>query len=283
MSLDFELIHEVGEQNGNVRKAVLLFHGLTGSPFELKKYGQFLYKNGYDVYADCLPGHGDKVSEIYTVKYQDWLNFAYKRFEELYQRYEEVFVSGLCLGAVLAIAVGMKYPDKVKGVISLSTTLFLDGWRLPWYKFLMPLGLSTIIRFYYNYPECEPHGIKNEKTRAIVKKLLQKGDVGMNDFPMTGIYELLKLSKVVRKDLTPFNSPILLIHSKEDDLTSTKSAKIVYENISSQDKEMIILEDSYHMVLYDNEKEFVFNKALEFLENHSKINSLPNNGEKVCC
>ena len=263
MTLDFELVHEDrGEQRSN--KAVLLFHGLTGSPFELKKYGQFLYNNGYDVYADCLPGHGDKVQEIYTVKYTDWLGFAYNKFEELSQKYEDVFVSGLCLGAVLAIAVGMKYPNKVKGIVSLSTTLFLDGWRLPWYKILIPIGLSTIIRFYYNYPECEPHGIKNEKTRSIVKKLLAKGDVGMNDFPMTGIYELLKLSKVIRKDLKTLTSPILLIHSQEDDLTSVKSAQVVYNNISSTDKEKIVLYNSYHMVLYDNEKEFVFNKALEF-------------------
>ena len=84
MTLDFELIHE-----DSCRKAVLLFHGMTGSPFELKKYGQFLYANGYDVYADCLPGHGDKVEEIYTVEYKDWLDFAYQRFEYLKSRYDE--------------------------------------------------------------------------------------------------------------------------------------------------------------------------------------------------
>ena len=267
MSLDFVLIHNDSKPKG----AVLLFHGLTGSPYELKKYGQFLYNNGFDVYAECLPGHGEKFEEIYTVTYHDWLNFGYSKFEELNSKYDNVFVSGLCLGAVLAIAVAMKYGEQVKGVISLSTTLFLDGWRLPWYKFLIPIGLSTILRYYYSYPECEPHGIKNEKTRNIVKKLLEKGDVGMNDFPMTGIYELLKLSSFVRKNLAEMSVPILLIHSKEDDLTSTKSAYIVYDNISSKDKDIIILYDSYHMVLYDNEKEFVFDKSLEFINSHLPI------------
>ena len=255
MSLDFFLKHE---NKNEIKGAVLLFHGLTGSPFELKKYGQFLYNNGYDVYGECLPGHGEKFEEIYTVKYQDWLNFAYTRFKDLKAGYSKVFIS----------------------VISLSTTLYLDGWRLPWYKFLIPIGLSTIIRCYYNYPECEPHGIKNLKTRSVVKKLLAKGDVGMNDFPMTGIYELVKLSAVVRKNLKKVISPILLIHSKEDDLTSVKSAEIVYSNISSEDKEKIILYDSYHMVLYDNEKEFVFNKAVSFLDNHVSLEQ--NIKETVC-
>ncbi len=275
MALDFKLIHK----NSDTKCAVLLFHGLTGSPFELKKYGTFLYNNGYDVYADCLPGHGDKFDEIYTVKYQDWLKFAYKKFEFLKEKYDDVFVSGLCLGAVIALGVGIKYKNEVAGVISLSTTLFLDGWRLPWYSFLMPVALSTLIRFYYSYPECEPHGIKNEKVRSIIKKLLEKGDVGMNDFPMTGIYELVKLSSKVRKYLSEFTCPILLIHSKEDDLTSTKSAETVYSKIKSQDKEKVILNNSYHMVLYDNEKDFVYEKSAEFIKQHTSIQyEVP-----VCC
>lgn len=275
MSLDIILKH-VNNTNG----AVLLFHGLTGSPFELQKYAKFLFNNGYDVYAQCLPGHGDKFQEIYTITYQDWLNHAYSKFEELKSKYENVFVSGICLGAVLALSVSIKFPDKVSGIIALSTTLKLDGWRLPWFMFLLPVALSTLIRFYYSYPECEPHGIKNIKTRTAVKKLLEKGDVGMNDFPMTAIYELLKLSKFVRKNLKLVSAPILLVHSKEDDLTSIKSAKTVYNNISSCDKELIILYDSYHMVLYDNEKEFVFNKTLDFMKKHEKQSSIEK--EAVC-
>lgn len=269
MTLDFELINNDSKN----RRAVLLFHGMTGSPYELKKYGQYLHSLGYDVFANCLPGHGDNVQEIFTVKYTDWLNFAYCKFKELKSKYDEVYVSGLCLGAVLAVAVAQEFRAEVNGVIALSTTLFLDGWRLPWYKCFMPIGLSTLIRFYYTYPECDPHGIKNLRTRNIVKKLLQKGDVGMNDFPMTCIYELLKLSRFVRskKLLEQVVAPILFIHSEEDDLTSPKSSKVVFNNISSEDKELIILHDSYHMVLYDNEKEFVFETVGKFLNSHSKI------------
>lgn len=269
MSLDFELLNEDRTTN----RAILLFHGMTGSPFEMKKYGQFLCSQGYDVYCDCLPGHGDKVEEIYTVTYKDWLSCAYNRFEQLKKQYDEVYVSGLCLGAVLAIAIAEKYPDEVAGVVALSTTLFLDGWRLPWYKVLIPLGLSTLERFYYTYPECEPHGIKNERTRNIVKKLLGKSDVGMMDFPMTCIFELLKLSRFVRKkeQLKKVKTPILFIHSEEDDLTSPRSSRVVYEGISSEDKDLIVLYDSYHMVLYDNEKEFVFNTAVDFFNSHSRV------------
>ena len=266
--------------NEEPKGAILLFHGLTGSPFELQKYARFLYNSGYDVYAQCLPGHGDNFQDIYTITYEKWIAHSEKRFRELKRQYKNVFVSGICLGAVLALNVAIKYPNEVSGVVALSTTLYLDGWRLPWFMFLMPVALSTMIRFYYCYPECEPHGIKNEKTRAAVRKLLEKGDVGMNDFPMTAIYELLKLSGVVRRSLKSIVSPILLIHSKEDDLTSVKSANLVYKKISSIDKELITLNNSYHMVLYDNEKEYVFNKTLKFFDLH--IDSEQKTREEVC-
>jgi len=271
MTLDFKFNHKTNN------KAVLLFHGLTGSPFELKKFGQHLYENGFDVYAYCLPGHGDDFANILSVTYKDWIKFAYRTFEKLALKYNDVYIGGLCLGALLALTVAEKYPHFVKGVISLSTTLFLDGSRMPWYSFLLPVGFSTITRFFYRYPEGEPYGIKNKKNRKIIKKLLQKNCVGMDNFPMTGIYELNKLSKIVQKDLRKIFAPILIIHSSEDDLTSTKSAYTVFNGISSNEKELIILNDSYHMILYDNEKEEVFDKCSAFLKSQIK------SGEKTLC
>lgn len=265
MEFDFEFKHL------DNKKAIILFHGMTGSPFELKKFGKYLYSEGYDVYADSLPGHGKDFCHIMEITYKDWINFAYKKFEKLALEYDEVYVGGLCLGALLALAVAERYPHFVKGVLSLSTTLYLDGSRMPWYSFLIPLGYSTITRFFYRYPEGEPYGIKNVKTRYIIKKLLEKNNVGMDNFPMTCIYELNKLSKIVQQDLKKIFAPIIIIHSKEDDLTSVKSAYKVFDEISSADKNLVILNNSYHMVLYDNEKAEVFKHCSEFLKRQNKI------------
>ena len=58
--LDFEFICE----NNRYNNAILLFHGLTGSTFEMKKYAQHLHSQGYDVFAYCLPGHGEDTCQI---------------------------------------------------------------------------------------------------------------------------------------------------------------------------------------------------------------------------
>ena len=275
--IDFELFHdEITDKND--KKAVLLFHGLTGSPFEMKKYGEFLFKNGYDVFCYSFPGHGERISEIEIVTWQDWCEFAQNKYNNLRKNYNQFFVSGLCLGAAMAVYLAERNED-ITGVVALSTTLFLDGFCIPWTIHLLPFALSTITRFYFTFPEDDCFGIKNERTRKSLAKITAKADIGMDNYPLNCVGSLLKLSKNVRKNLKKVNCPVLCIHSKYDNLSSPKSAKVVLNGISSSIKEYVELNDSYHMVLYDNEKEFVMNTVKDFL---SKLVSSEKEKEAVC-
>lgn len=275
--IDFELFHdEITDKND--KKAVLLFHGLTGSPFEMKKYGEFLFRNGYDVFCYSFPGHGYRINEIETVTWQDWCEFAQNKYNNLRKNYNQFFVSGLCLGAAMTVYLAEHNKD-ITGIIALSTTLFLDGFCIPWTISLLPFALSTIVRFYFTFPEDDCFGIKNERTRKSLAKITAKADIGMDNYPLNCVGGLLKLSKNVRQNLKKVTCPVLCIHSKFDNLSSTKSAKIVLNGISSKIKQYVELNDSYHMVLYDNEKEFVMNTVKEFL---NKLASAEIAKEVVC-
>ena len=275
--IDFELFHdEITDKNN--KNAVLLFHGLTGSPFEMKKYGEFLFKCGYDVFCYSFPGHGERISEIEIVTWHDWCEFAQEKYNQLRNNYNQFFVSGLCLGAAMAIYLAEHNKD-ITGVIALSTTLFLDGFCIPWTIHLLPFALSTIARFYFTFPEDDCFGIKNERTRKSLAKITAKADIGMDNYPLNCVDGLLKLSKNVRKNLKNLSCPILCIHSKYDNLSSPKSAKVVLDGISSEIKQYVELNNSYHMVLYDNETEFVMNTVKEFLR---KFVSNEKEKEAVC-
>jgi len=260
--IDFELKHDVKPS-----KAIMLFHGLTGSPFEMKKYGKFLFKEGYDVYCYTLPGHGSMENEIESITWQDWVDFSQEKYDFIRDDYDDFFLSGICFGALISIYLAI-HNKNVNAVISLSATVYLDGWSIPWYNFMMPLGLNTILRYFYTFPEREPYGIKNKIVRRKVAKLMSKTTAAMDNFPLSCIYELLKFSKYIQKNIKVLSQPILLIHSIEDDLTSIKSSKFLYDNVSSKIKEYVELKNSYHMVLYDFEKEFVYEKSLSFMEQH---------------
>ncbi len=260
--LDFEFT------GNNNQRAVLLLHGMTGSPFEMKQYGKKLYKEGFDIYCPCLPGHGKDIHNVKYVKYQDWLQFSEEKYLALKKNYSEVYLGGICMGAAIALAIAEKNKD-VSGIISISTTLFLDGWVIPWYSFLMPFVLYTILRYYYTFFEQDPYGIKNEKVRKKISSLMKENTVALDCIPMACVYELLQMSKQVRNNISKIKQPILIIHSNRDDLTSLKSADFVYKNVSSKIKDYIIFKNSYHLIIMDNDKEAAVGKSVEFLNNIS--------------
>ena len=48
-------------------------------------------------------------------------------------------------------------------------------------------------------------------------------------------------------------------------MTSLKNAEYVYKNLGSEKKSLIILEDSYHMITIDKEKDKVAQEVINFL------------------
>ena len=137
---------------------------------------------------------------------------------------------------------------------------------MPKYIFLLPIALNTVYKYYYTFADDNTLGIKNEETRKKLAKIMAKTTIGMDNYPLCCVHELLKLSKNVRKHLKKVSCPILLIHSVLDNLTSPKSAKVVFKNIASKTKKYVELNNSFHMILYDNEKKIVFESVKKFFD-----------------
>lgn len=257
-------------KNPNHHRVVLLFHGMTGSPFEMLPIGKVIHRAGFDVICPKLPGHCAGEEAIKKVKWYDWKDFTISKTIELSKEYDEVHTAGLCLGAILSFIAAMEKPDIITSAAGLSTTLFLDGWSMPWYKFLFPLGLHTVLKFFYSFPENEPYGIKNEKMRERVIRLMCDNSETLDHFPMISILELERISKYFRTNIKKLKSPIIIFHSIEDDLTSIKSADFVYKNAASPIKEYFKLYNSYHLITIDNEKDLVAQKMIQFFEKNSR-------------
>lgn len=250
----------------NSKQVVLLLHGMTGHPRELHKFGLGLHDAGYDVFAPVIPGHCIGMNELRKVDWVKWKDFALEEFDKLSKKYDQVFVSGICLGAILSVVVAEERKN-VAGVAALSTTLYLDGWALPWTRIFLPIGLHTMIRYFYMFPESGPFGVKNEKTRDKIKKKLKEDKTLLSFFPLSCVHEMLRTGKYMRKHIKKCAAPVIVIHSKRDDLTSPKSAHFVYNNCSSLKKELVLLENSYHLITLDNEQDVLLSKTLNFFKN----------------
>ena len=244
--------------------SVLLVHGLTGSPFEMKYLARKLNKAGFTVKGPCLEGHGTNLKNLSKTKWKDWYQSVHKGFKEIKESSDTVSVVGLCMGALLSLHLAYELGSEIAAVSLISTTLFYDGWSLPWFKFLLPIAYYTPLRFIYSYSETEPYGIKNKLLRERIVNFMKMDSIAYTKIPASSMHELFKLTREVKRELPAITTPALILHSREDDLTSIKNPDYVEEKIGSKIVRKIILDDSYHMMTIDNQKDRVAEETIKF-------------------
>lgn len=80
---------------GKNNKAVLLLHGYTGAPSEMRPLGDYLHALGYTVSCVRLPGHGTSIKDLEATTATDWYAAAEAECLELLARFDSVYVAGL--------------------------------------------------------------------------------------------------------------------------------------------------------------------------------------------
>lgn len=252
--------------------AVLLIHGLTGTPAEMKPIAKRLTKQGFSVMCPALAGHCRAESDLRKSRWQDWYASIEQAFEALKAEHEEVFVSGLSIGALLAIKLAAEKGERVAGLGLLSTTFFYDGWNMPRLKrkVLLPLVLHSPLRFFLYWRETAPYGIKCERTRAMVHAVLENRDslatekVGIFRTSGVTIHESNRFIKVAKAALPHVKSPALIVHSTEDDTASLKNAHFVAKRLASRKIETFFVDDTYHVVTLDKRRDDIARRMAEF-------------------
>jgi carboxylesterase len=253
--------------------AVLLLHGLMGNPLEMQYLAKRLHKAGFATRVPHLRGYGfGERPNASTGTWRQWSGQVLNHFDELKRSYSSVSVCGLCIGAVLALQLAAERSSEVASLSLLATTLAFDGWSIPWYRFLAPLAYYTPLRYLYSYREREPYGLKNEPLRKwIAREMSEKSTsiAGAAMLPMTSVYQAHKLIRHVKRVIPSVSVPTLVMHAREDDVASIKSAEFVLEHIGSSEVRFTLLHDSYHMVTMDNEKRAVADQTIQFFREYA--------------
>lgn len=251
--------------------AVLLIHGLQGVPTEMLPLAKRLHKAGYSVRVPHFKGYGYTQGDTArsVTNWRDWQNQVMLELRDMKRHYKTVAVGGLCMGAVLSLSVAAEASEEISGLCLLATTLYYDGWSIPWYRFLLPLGYYTPFRYIYSYKEREPFGLKNEQLRRwVAREVNEKTSsiAGASRLTLPAVHEGELLIEEVKRKLHKVKAPALIIHAEEDDVSSLRSAEYVMDHIGSDRTLKIVLHDSYHMITLDNERERVADETIRFFD-----------------
>jgi carboxylesterase len=85
--------------------------------------------------------------------------------------------------------------------------------------------------------------------------------------PLTAPMKLLDLCAVVKPKLASITQPALVMHAKRDHTCPMrKNLDYVMKHLGSPEKRAVELDESYHVITVDSEKESVANEVIEFVE-----------------
>lgn len=262
--------HGLFEKRGNT--GVLLVHGITGSPAEMRPLVRKLAAQGFSVSCPQLAGHCSNLADLKRTRWTDWYKSLERAMESLAKECDTIFVSGLSMGALLALKLAANHPDRVQAVATLSATFFYDGWNIPALRqrFLLPLAIYTPLRYFWSYHEPPPYGIKDDRIRNMIAAVYQNSNLslpekyGYSEFPGVTIRETFRLIKDVKRELASLVAPLLIVHATEDDMASVKNATFLASQVSSADVDTFYVDDTYHVLTLDKRKDDVAARVAEF-------------------
>jgi carboxylesterase len=250
------------------RTGVLLIHGLCGTPAEMRFVAMGLARAGYTVHCPTLAGHGGSRADIVKTTWQDWYASAEAALAELRKECDTVIVGGLCLGSIIALHLAANNPRAVNGIALFSPTLWTNGWAMPWYSKLFALVRTRWFANLMQFPDAESLGIKCPRVRDFVRAAIAASDgsdLGTVGTPGAMVLEHRRLVAAAKKILGRITQPALIVHSREDDYADLNNATYLQAKLPGA-VDLVVLDDSYHMVTLDKQRHVVVEKTRAFID-----------------
>jgi len=238
VSLNTEGFEFAGSEIG-----MLLVHGFTGSPGELRPLGEYLSEKGYTVICPRLPGHGTSIADLEKHNWKDWQTTVAEAFQTLKEKTKIQFVIGFSMGGLLSLDLAER-EEPNGGLVCLSTPIVLQTKK----RYFI-----NVLKYFKRYEKKNRPRIRNYET------------FHYELYPVKPALTMLKEMPKIREKLKKISCPIFVLQSRLDRTVHEQSAETIFQNVSSIHKELHWLTNSGHVVTLDLEHQELFEKINLFI------------------
>lgn len=231
---------------GKSRGSVLLLHGFSASPYELRQIGAFLQTQGYRVYAPRLAGHGIGTDAFNAKGRADWLADAEAAFEALHTPGQKLNVLGHSMGGILATLVAAKRASQIHRLVLAAPAFRLAN---PW-SVLCTFRLMRAVMPDLHFPAMHQDSVN-----------------WTLDYASSRVNELILLGGEGAQAARTLSVPLFLLQSKVDPLVSRPFNERLFPSIPSAPKALWIYEAAEHNVFhrYNPRQKEAFQRVAAFL------------------
>lgn len=226
-------------------QGVILVHGYTGAPGEMRLLGEYLHKKGFTVLGVRLAGHGTKPEDLNLTKWEDWYAEVRSAVVRLKALDKSITIVGLSMGGLLTIKAAAELDVRRAAILA-----------APIYVFDKRAKFLPFLRFFIGYL----------KKRTRQYDVDQNYAVSYSYMPVKPLRSLFKLVKLCKDEyISKIKIPCLIMQSKVEHTVRPESAQYIYDNLTTLKKKLIWYQHSGHILTLDQEREDVFERIYNFI------------------
>ena len=227
---------------------ILLVHGFTASPIDMKPLGESFREWGYTVSAPLLAGHGKTPEEMRDTVWEDWLGEADKALAQMRQTCKRIIAVGHSMGGLIVLALATQ--QKIDGLVSINAHIVYRDPELHEAYYLMDKQ---------EYVD-KPH---KSSEISITKEGLPH--FSYLKVPVKCFVSLNNAIKTVQTRLPKIECPSLIIQCLEDQTIHPSSGGIIVESLGHQRKEVFYWENENHYIPLSPARNELAHKIKQFI------------------
>jgi len=234
------------------RTAVLLVHGFTGSPWEVRPLGEALAARGYFVHAPLLPGHGSTPEAMLWVTWRDWLAASEEAFAGL-ARFEHVLVAGLSMGALLGTLLAARHPSRVEGLALMAPVVRVKGLGARVLRAIRRVPLRGLAPEWVTKKSAD---IELDDVRAEVPLLPR--------YPLARVLDLFTLQDMATGALEDVRCPSLVLAARNDHVVDFAAVSAFQARLPRS--RLVTLQRGFHLIPRDTDRAVAITEIAEFFD-----------------
>lgn len=240
-----------GAVMGRGEVCVVLAHGFNGEPAEMCGLEDRLRAEGFSTRNVLLPGHGTTLRDFAMSRWVQWAGAIQAEAQAALGRGERVVLVGHSMGASACLLVAAREPE-VAGVAALCPPLHMDvpsRYLVAYLRRVMP---------YF------PAGVEDVRDRRGARRLYTRRVYRWT--PLAAAHSLFEGLGELRAALPSILCPTLILCARHDHVVPVRDGLEAYTAVGAEQKDLIVLERSFHAVTKDVERQLMLERVERFCE-----------------
>ncbi|MBK7864431.1 MAG: alpha/beta fold hydrolase [Archangiaceae bacterium] len=231
---------------------MLLLHGFTGSPWEVRPLGESLAARGYHVLAPRLPGHGSSPEAMLYVTHFEWEREAERALLSLHD-VERVYVAGLSMGSLLALLLAARFPARVSALALMAPALKLRSRSARVLRALQLVKRHPLDSLWVRKLASD---LEDEEVKATAPLLPR--------YPVARLRDVFALQRLAAQALGQVRCPALVLVAEQDHVIDVPAACALPLQLVSA--KLVRLQRGFHLMPRDVDRARVATEVAGFFD-----------------